>query len=66
MKLLSGLPEEALGPSSRDALTEPRNAYEFIQRRKHAEGDPTLMSRNSRYVPRSRWSHGTLPSGKFL
>ncbi|KAI0246737.1 DNA mismatch repair protein MutS [Lactifluus subvellereus] len=45
--LLSDLPEEVLDLSSRDTPTEPKNAYEFMQRRKHTEGDPTLRRWNA-------------------
>lgn len=45
--LLSDLPEEVLDLSSRDTPTEPKNAYEFMHRRKNTEGDPTLRRWNA-------------------
>ncbi|KAH9983340.1 DNA mismatch repair protein MutS [Russula compacta] len=45
--LLSDLPEEILDPPDLDAYTEPRNAYEFMQRRRNIEGDPTLRRWNA-------------------
>jgi DNA mismatch repair protein MSH5 len=45
--LLSDLPEEILDPTGRDASTEPRSAYEFMQRRRNTEGDPTLRRWNA-------------------
>lgn len=71
MELLSYLPEEALDPSSRDIQTEPRNAYGFVQRRKHTEG-PDVSVRMSNFAildmspPVRGGPHGTFPSGKFF
>lgn len=45
--LLSDLPEETIDPPDPDASAEPRNAYEFMQRRRSAEGNPTLKRWNA-------------------
>ncbi|KAI9464933.1 DNA mismatch repair protein MutS [Lactarius psammicola] len=45
--LLSDLPEETIDPPDPDASTEPRNAYEFMQRRRSAKGNPTLKRWNA-------------------
>ncbi|KAI0304271.1 muts domain V-domain-containing protein, partial [Multifurca ochricompacta] len=45
--LLSDLPEETLDPPDLDNLAEPKNAYEFMQRRRNTEGNPTLKRWNA-------------------
>jgi DNA mismatch repair protein MSH5 len=46
--LLSDLPEETPDPPDLDTpTTEPRNAYEFMQRKRNPEGDPTLRRWNA-------------------
>ncbi|KAH8998418.1 muts domain V-domain-containing protein [Lactarius akahatsu] len=45
--LLSDLPEETIDPPDPDASAEPRNAYEFMQRRRSAKGNPTLKRWNA-------------------
>ena len=45
--LLSDLPEEILDAPDLDASTEPRNAYEFMQRRRTTGDDPTLRRWNA-------------------
>jgi len=45
--LLSDLPEEILDPPDPHKSAEPNNAYEFMQRRPNAEGDPTLRRWNA-------------------
>lgn len=45
--LLSDLPEEIIDPPDPDASAQPRNAYEFMQRRRGAEGNPTLKRWNA-------------------
>lgn len=45
--LLSDLPEETIDGPDPDTSAEPRNAYEFMQRRRSAEGNPTLKRWNA-------------------
>ena len=45
--LLSDLPEEILDVPDLDALAEPRDAYEFMQRRRTTGDDPTLRRWNA-------------------
>ncbi|KAH9002749.1 DNA mismatch repair protein MutS [Lactarius hatsudake] len=45
--LLSDLPEETIDPPDPDASAEPKNAYEFMQRRRSAKGNPTLKRWNA-------------------
>src|ERR1700733_7048009 len=46
LELLSDLPEEILDTPESNAFAEPRNAYEFMQRRR-INGDPTLKRWNA-------------------
>jgi DNA mismatch repair protein MSH5 len=46
LRLLSDLPEEILDTPEPDVPGEPRNAYEFMQRRR-ITGDPTLKRWNA-------------------
>ena len=45
--LLSDLPEETIDPPDPDAPAESRDAYEFMQRRRSAKGNPTLKRWNA-------------------
>ncbi|KAI0297721.1 hypothetical protein BC826DRAFT_1000939 [Russula brevipes] len=45
--LLSELPEGVFDPPEIDTPAEPKNAYEFMQRRRKSEGDPTLRRWNA-------------------
>lgn len=45
--LLSDLPEDTIDRPDLDASAEPRNAYEFMQRRRSAEGNPALKRWNA-------------------
>ena len=45
--LLSDLPEDTVDPPDLDTAAEPRNAYEFMQRRSGAEGNPALKRWNA-------------------
>lgn len=45
--LLSDLPEEILDVPDLDASVEPRDAYEFMQRRRSTGDDPTLRRWNA-------------------
>ncbi|KAI0260251.1 DNA mismatch repair protein MutS [Gloeopeniophorella convolvens] len=45
--LLADLPDEIDDALDADTLTEPRNAYEFMQRRRGGEGDPTVRRWNA-------------------
>lgn len=45
--LLSDLPEEILDAPDPDASMEPRNAYEFMQRKRITGDDPTLRRWNA-------------------
>jgi DNA mismatch repair protein MSH5 len=47
LELLSDLPQEILDPSNRETSTEPKNAYEFMRRRRNTEGNPTLRRWNA-------------------
>ena len=45
--LLADLPEEMPDPHDLETPTEPRSAYEFMQRRRNPDGDPTLRRWNA-------------------
>ena len=50
LKLLSELPNDTInnGPMSEtESLSEPRNAYDFMRRRREFGGDPTLQKWNA-------------------
>jgi len=48
LELLSDLPEEILDlPHDPETFAEPRNAYEFMKRRRNSEGDPTSRRWNA-------------------
>lgn len=75
--LLSDLPEDTIDRPDLDASAEPRNAYEFMQRRRSAEGNPTLKRWNASVRMSNfatldvspfavRGSHGTFPFWQSL
>jgi len=50
LRFLSELSVEDIGqslPSEGSSCPEPRNAYEFMQERKHSVGDPTMKRWNA-------------------